>query len=56
VGVDGRQGNLIGTTYKRESMNVSQPPNFNAWHRHDLGHGRNVLDMAVGAGAAVRPL
>lgn len=38
---------LIGTTYKRESMMVSQPPNFNGWHRHDLGSGRVPIDMVT---------
>lgn len=42
-------GNLIGTTYKRESMMVSQPPNFNGWHRHDLGSDFKVIDMCSSA-------
>lgn len=40
---------LIGTTYKRESMMVSQPPSFNGWHRHDLGSGFDVIDICSGA-------
>lgn len=39
---------LIGTTYKRESLMVSQPPTFNGWHRHDLGSGYNVIDLVEG--------
>lgn len=39
---------LVGTTYKRESMMVNQPPEFNAWHRHDLGSGFNVIDLVEG--------
>lgn len=44
-------GDLIGTTYKRESLMVSQPPTFNAWHRHDLGSGFSVLDVTTGGAA-----
>lgn len=42
-------GKLLGTTYKRESLMVSQPPNFNGWHRHDLGSGFKVIDLVVGS-------
>lgn len=41
-------GSLVGTSYKRNSLMSSQGPNFNGWHRHDLGHGRGVSSMAVG--------
>jgi len=39
---------LVGTTYKRESAMISQPPTFNAWHRHDLGSGFDVIDIVEG--------
>lgn len=41
-------GSLAGTSYKRDSLMSSQGPNFNGWHRHDLGHGRGVASIAVG--------
>lgn len=41
-------GTLIGSTYERTSLFSSQPPSFNAWHRHDLGSGRLVESIAVG--------
>lgn len=41
-------GSLVGSTYKRESLMVSQPPAFNGWHRHDLGSGRTVEALVSG--------
>lgn len=41
-------GQLIGTTYKRESSFTSEPPTFNGWHQHTLGSGRTVESISVG--------
>lgn len=41
-------GSLVGSTFKRESLMVSQPPSFNGWHRHDLGSGRTVEALVSG--------
>lgn len=41
-------GQLIGTTYKRESSFTSEGPTFNAWHKHQLGSNRIVESMSVG--------
>jgi hypothetical protein len=41
-------GSLVGTTYKRDSLMISQPPAFNGWHRHKLGSGRLVMSVANG--------
>ncbi len=42
------KGQLIGTTYKRESSFTSEPPTFNGWHEHTLGSGRIVESISVG--------
>lgn len=39
---------LVGTTFKRESVMPGSVPVFNAWHRHDLGSGFDVIDMVEG--------
>jgi hypothetical protein len=44
-------GTLAGTTYRRESLFSSQPPKFNAWHRHALGSQRTVEYIAAGPSA-----
>lgn len=41
-------GQLIGTTYKRESSFASEPPTMNGWHRHTLGSGRVTESLSVG--------
>lgn len=41
-------GQLIGTTYKRESSFTSEPPTFNGWHEHQLGSSRIVESLSVG--------
>ena len=43
-----KNGSLIGSTYKRESLFPSEPPTMNGWHRHTLGSGRLVESIAVG--------
>lgn len=42
-------GNLVGTTYRRLKLSSAQPPEFNGWHRHQLGSGRLVESICVGA-------
>lgn len=44
-------GTWFGITYKRESLVSSNPPNFQAPHRHTLGSGRVVESIMVGAGS-----
>lgn len=41
-------GQLIGSTYKRESSFTSEPPTFNGWHEHSLGSTRVVESLSVG--------
>ncbi len=44
-------GSLIGCTYRRNTLFSTQGPEFNGWHRHDLGSGRVVESIAVGPSA-----
>jgi hypothetical protein len=41
-------GALFGVTYKRDTLTTSQPPTYNAWHRHTLGSGRVVESICNG--------
>lgn len=41
-------GSLIGTTYRRNSLFSTQPPEFNAWHQHALGSDRFIESLCVG--------
>ena len=41
--------NLIGTTYKRDTLMTSSGPTINGWHQHTLGSGRQVESMIVGS-------
>lgn len=41
-------GSLIGSTYRRTSLFSTQPPEFNAWHQHALGSGRQLESICVG--------
>ncbi len=41
-------GNLFGCTYKRDSLMTSQGPTYYAWHRHNLGSGRDVVSLCSG--------
>lgn len=41
-------GTLVGSTYRRNTLISSQPPEFNGWHRHDLGSGRTVASICTG--------
>lgn len=41
-------GSFFGTTYRRISFFSSEPPLFNAAHRHQLGSGRTVESICVG--------
>ena len=41
-------GTFAGTTYRRISLFASEPPKFNAWHRHALGSGRQVMSLCTG--------
>jgi hypothetical protein len=41
-------GQLIGATYKRDTLMTSQGPTIIGWHRHQLGSGRSVESIAVG--------
>ena len=45
-------GELLGCTYKRDSLMSSQGPTFAAWHKHTLGTGselnRSVESVCVG--------
>lgn len=44
-------GNLIGMTYKRDSLLSAQGPTFKAWHSHTLGSTRLVESLCVGPSA-----
>jgi len=46
----GRDGNnaLFGMTYRRTAIATAQPPDFYAWHRHELGSGRAVESICAG--------
>jgi len=46
----GRDGNnaLFGMTYRRTAIATAQPPDFYAWHRHELGSGRTVESICAG--------
>lgn len=41
-------GSLIGTTYRRNSLFSTQPPEFNGWHQHTLGSSRFIESLVVG--------
>lgn len=41
-------GSLVGTTYRRVSMFSTEPPKFNAWHTHALGHGYAISSITCG--------
>ena len=41
-------GSIAGCTYKRNTQISSQPPEFMAWHRHDLGSLRTIESIEVG--------
>jgi hypothetical protein len=41
-------GELVGTTYKRENLVSGQLPAFNGWHRHTLGSSRTVESICTG--------
>jgi hypothetical protein len=41
-------GNLIGWTYKRDTLSTSTGPNLQAGHRHALGSGRQVVSICTG--------
>lgn len=45
------EGNLIGATYKRDTLATSKGPDFCAWHDHALGSGRTVESICVGGSA-----
>lgn len=38
---------LHGCTYRRKSAFANEEPDFAGFHRHDLGSGRSVIDIAV---------
>lgn len=44
-------GNLIGVTYRRQSLISSQPPDFAGWHPHTLGSGRTIESICTGSNA-----
>lgn len=44
-------GNLIGVTYKRDSLLSSQGPKFTGWHRHQIASGYPVESMCSGPSA-----
>ena len=44
-------GSLIGMTYRRDSPFGTQPAQFSAWHRHELGSGNIVTSISGGAAA-----
>lgn len=44
------EGKLFGTTYNRTNLVSQNPPEYNGFHRHDLGHGRDVTAIASGPG------
>jgi hypothetical protein len=39
---------LFGMTYRRTAIATAQPPDFYAWHRHELGSGRTVESISAG--------
>ena len=41
-------GDLIGTTYKRETRLAFSPPTYNGWHRHNHGADRFFLSISTG--------
>lgn len=41
-------GQLIGASYKRESLFSSQGPKYIGWHRHTLGSGYSVVSLCEG--------
>jgi hypothetical protein len=41
-------GNLVGTTYKRDSLTTSQGPNVAGAHLHALGDSRQIVSISVG--------
>lgn len=41
-------GSLIGSTYRRNSLFSTQPPEFNGWHQHKLGSERLLESISVG--------
>lgn len=41
-------GTFAGTTYRRNSLYSSQPPEFNGWHQHALGSGRFIEYISAG--------
>lgn len=41
-------GTMVGTTYRRNSLFSTQPPEFVAWHQHTLGSGRFIESLVVG--------
>lgn len=43
-----KDGSFIGSTYRRNSLFSTQPPEFNAWHQHKLGSDRLVESLCVG--------
>lgn len=43
-------GFLLGCTYRRISNFPTEPPLFNAWHRHQLGTNRLVISLCHSAG------
>jgi hypothetical protein len=45
-------GNLIGCTYKRDTLMTSQHPDAAGWHRHTLGSGRAIESVAVSSSIA----
>src|SRR4029077_5490296 len=42
-------GSLKGTTYGRTSLVSAMAPTTNGWHRHELGSGRKVDNICIGA-------
>jgi hypothetical protein len=41
-------GNLVGATYKRDTLMTSQGPTFCGAHHHTLGSGRSVQSLVAG--------
>lgn len=41
-------GTFIGTTYRRNTLFSTQPPEFNGWHQHALGSERQVESICTG--------
>ena len=42
-------GQLVGTTYRRDSPYGTTPAAFNAWHQHQHGANRQFVGLIVGA-------